>query len=326
MIGQAQGNLLKFFSFFFSHILFSTLFLQNPALADSDSRQATAGEKKLIAHFIKALSAALPGCPQGWVESERTTLEDNEYVSLDTGDEVLQMEYRVSFRDETRLAGIGQQKMEVYEKQAGKQGSECEKITAQMELIQAEFEKKSEPLVKEIELASSKGNLAALQTLSSKMEALTREMEEKVAPLNARLTEMGQEVEAAANTIDESDTTFWMDVEANRDYVSLYEHSPDAQAAKAAGVADTAYRTEQELDGWAEKESTFRVFLGSWKMEAANVEEGTDAAMKGIMDQTKPLLIQNLVITLTGEEKRCRKALESLNWESLKGMIGKGAE
>lgn len=266
-----------------------------PAMADGDSRPATAVEKNYELKVLKGFEKAMPKGPEGWTETERTEVKAPERMGVGAMGP-LRVYYGARWEDQAARAASNEKLMK--ESQSIPMPDQ-----AAMDAMNAEMESLGQKMAE----AAQKGDMATIQKLQQEADAITQKHQKTFAPMDARMREIQQSMP--------TDISIAIRFEANNFEQTLYNVT---RQSPVSGL--TVYRVEEKEGEGEPRPGTSYVFLGDWQPR----DQGEYLLIRAeARADIPPASVQTIMVTVRGDDARARKMLDAVDWSSLKGLLGK---
>jgi hypothetical protein len=273
------------------------------APADGESRPAKPGEKAFYANIYKVFEKACPPAPQGWREDYRDQPFLTDSVGIGAEFSPLTAVYSLRFQDDVT-----------------KRAADVKMLDAGGKVMNAHLEnaardalmKKMEAIAAEMGAAAQSGNIAGMQARQQEMEDVQTKL--------AKIQEANdQELNTAVSPHLAKDVTLDILIRANVFSEEFYEVAPEA--LDPVGGFPACRHREGRQEGTVWEEGMTYVFLGNW-LPPETSEDVT--RVRSVSRAGAPHTeVQTLVVSVKGEAKRARAALEAMDWAALKGLLGK---
>ncbi len=265
------------------------------ALADGESRPATVQEKNFILHVLKKFEKAMPKEPQGWVYTERTEVKAPDYIGVGEAMGPMRVYYRVKWEDQ---AG----KMAAQKRMAEESRSIQMPDSSTVSAMNVEMD----TLTRKMTEAIQKGDAATVEKLQKELEKLGEKHEKAFAATNAQARKIQQS--------EPTDLEVDVQLATNQFEATLY-HA--VRQAPIKGVV--VYRVEEKKEDTPCPGASY-LFLGNW--EPRNQQEYLLMRAEPRSDMP-PAAVQTIQVTIRGDDGRARQMINAMDWEGLKGMLGK---
>ena len=265
-------------------VTLSTVFALLPltsALADGDSRLAKPEETAFDLKVKQVLAKALPPCPAGWVEVDRSEPAGVTRVSPGAENRPFATELHIRWEDQKKIEDAAQKEQEAMARLVQTPQFQPDQDTE-------EYTRKMEEISKRMEKAMASGDIAAAQKIAEEMQPLQEAIEKKGKA-------QSDAVEQTVRSIRATNARVAIHIRLNAD---------DQELGDWEQIADThGFPTWQSEESGQDPQwgCNTRVFVGRWK----DVTEDGYRLMKAVPDLAKPSLVgQNLLVTLRCDKSR----------------------
>ncbi|MGA9750793.1 MAG: hypothetical protein WBS54_03295 [Acidobacteriota bacterium] len=267
------------------------------ALADGDTRPATAAERAFTGKVCRVFTAALPAPPQGW------TLADSSEPTPPTAvagrnPRPIEVECRVVWQDAAKARAAQQREMEAFQ---------AVKTDPALEAKQEKLQKQMGALSEQFGAAIQKNDAAGAKRIQDQLQSVSQELQKVLTAQSAGFT-------AAAKAGEIHDVQAEVSLQANSTYTYLRRGTPESPQA---GLP--SYRMEPDPKN-TQEEGTTAVFLGPWR---ASPQSGATAMQATSPAGTSTTSVQTLIVRVKGDKARARAILERVNWAALKGLLSR---
>jgi hypothetical protein len=287
-------------------IALTALLLASTCWADGDTRAATGAETEFMRMVRNTLEKAIPASgPEGWSETERSASEVSKHVTQGAEAYPMKMDFRVKWEDSARIE---------IEKQ--KQDERLEAMAREMPKgpdpkLQARYNELAEGIGK----AAEKGDFKGMERLQREMETVGKEMFAPTEDFDKRIK---AESKAAAGR----DLYVRLSLGINEAWLSLGHERKGPVKLDAIGGNKT-YRMDNEeySENYAKwVEGTTCVVIGPWKPSDKEQQKALTADLSKKVSHTR---VQSAHACAEGTPTRANEVLKKVNWDVLKGLLGK---
>jgi hypothetical protein len=261
------------------------------ALADGDTRPASAGEIACAGKTLGVLCGAIPPQPPGWVVSHKSDAQPPRFVS---GTKPRPMELVCEQSWENR--GKKQQaQMDAMNAMSNV------KPDAAAEANSAAAEKRFNDVMAKLTAASQKGDQAAIQKLQPEMQAASKAYQDAMMAKNKGMMDA-----AAKGQAQDADAKVRIEVNARYEYLQVV-------GQEQVGPGVTGYRVK----GGSNDSGATWVFLGPWQIS----KDGSSTRFQ-VPPLTGPsCAVVTVRIRVEAEQARAKAILDKVNWTALQGLL-----
>lgn len=273
-------------------------------MADSDipMRDATPKEKAFLSETWTALHAAFPPAPDGWTLTEDSRPDDRTRVSEDFLSEATRLFLYATYANDDRQARSEElmNLMVTAQKAVERTSNGTPKILApKMAAMDA--------IGKELGAAFEKGDMAAIQAVQARMNAVSEEIKAVYADLDART-----KIPLADRKRLLSDAEARVAVSINDPWVDRPESCVDLTVPGAAAAFRYDYTEENETgDHWRDGQTD--VLLGPWR----RTESGYEASI----DPKRPMVVQCIHVRIAAAPDRALQLFAAMKADVLRGLL-----
>ncbi len=265
------------------------------AMADGESRPATSLEKNYVLNVMKKFDKAMPKGPDGWAETERTEVKEPERMGVGAAMGPMRVYYRAKWENQAAKAAAQERMIEQ------SRSIQMPDQTA-MNAMNAEIE----TLTRKMMEAVQKGDMATVEKLQKKTEAIS----EKQRSAYKSTDDQMRKIQQSQPTDVEIDIQF----AANQFEETLH------QAVRQSPVNGVPVYRVDEKNQDTPRPGTSYIFLGDWlprdQPEYLLIRAEPRADMP-------PASVQTIMVTVRGDDVRARQMIKAIDWEGLKGLLGK---
>ncbi|MFH1137629.1 MAG: hypothetical protein V1816_16290 [Pseudomonadota bacterium] len=277
-----------------------TLCIPAAVRADGDSRPATEAEKSFYHKVMTALEKACPPGPEGWEETDRTGIDNLEYVGAGSENTPFKVDFTAAWVDAARRAASEEKQVA-----AGVQVMQAHPTDQTEQALQDDLEK----IAAAIGAAAEKGDAAEMQRLQVQAEKVVARMNE----INSKRNEALNQAVRAAEAHDVQVEIRMIANVFNEEFYGPFSEQPAFQGFKRV-------RTEGEQSehyGW--REGTTYIFMGDWKLVR---EDGGTPYFKALAKPgVPPTKVQTILARVKADPARAEAMIERLDWEALKALM-----